>query len=177
MARQKTGKRTAAAARAAQEAKKKARMEKVVPAPVRGRVRMVRDEFLSNVTEDRVEVNKTIEENTGEHMFVSVVKRYGYPKTSAFNCADCQFQRQYDPFLYADATELKQRQTHQICLQCSYHWRGPSLYYVCHECSKDREEGAEGNDVDFANQHCEIFAKDEPTIDRRLLSQKKLSNK
>jgi hypothetical protein len=170
MGRQKSGKVTAAAKKAA--AKKAAEKKKIAPPPVRGRSRLVDKKCLCNITEDRALVTSTIEEETGEHHFVSVVNRYGYPKTASFNCADCQFQSTYDEFLYEPKDEkYKKNQTHQICLECSYHWRGPSLYYVCRGCSSSSKDD-EGEDS--GSYHEGIFNELEPRIDSKLQDSAKL---
>ena len=164
MARAKSGKATAAAAAAA---KKKAAKKKTAAPAVRGRSRLVDENFLCNVAEDRASVTSSIEEKTGEHNFVSVLKRYGHPKTASFNCADCQFQCAYDEYLYESsaAEKHKQKQTHQICLECSYHWRGPSLYFVCRSCSSAT---VDSDDEESSSHHVDIFRVHESTIDRAL---------
>jgi hypothetical protein len=89
----------------------------------------------------------------------------GDPSTKQMKCGDCLFELNYNSFLNGEEVldKSKPRQTVQICVQCSLHWRGPSRYYVCGQCAENFIDSS-NNDASVVNRHTEIFYIDERKV-------------
>jgi len=132
------------------------------PPNVRGRPNILIEDALDALCDARLECHEAVKEDPTRHDFFDCVQ-LGDPSSKQMKCADCMFDLQFNEYLYGKPNEHENPlQTVMICLQCSLHWRGPSRYYVCADCSRLYEN--EGGDDGIVNRHTEIFYVDEPKI-------------
>jgi hypothetical protein len=114
------------------------------------------------------EVKDSIEENSLDHEFI-YLKDVGQPTTTQNWCNDCQFLATFEDTLELRAQKdapHEKKQTRMICKQCSFYYRGPSLYAVCSHCAELYEDRAELDDG-VINDHTNIYYQYEKDVSKK----------